>query len=168
MGAVGSRHDRARHGAGGTQAGRRLGCDLAKAFGCPVRIINDAAMQALGTNRGGRMLFLGLGTGLGAAFIADGRITRMELAHMTYRRGKSCEHYLGELGLERMGRAKREKHVPAVAKTMGKALRPAAAALGGENVRRLKRLPSGSRAGSNADALAGGFRLWRGAPARTL
>lgn len=143
-----------------------VGFDFAKAFRRPVRIINDAAMQALGAYRGGRMLFLGLGTGLGAAFIAHGKIEPMELAHMTYYKGKTYEHYLGERGLLRMGRLKWQKHVFAAAAAVRKALRPDDAVLGGGNVRRLDRLPPGFREGSNADALTGGFRLWRGTAGR--
>lgn len=141
-----------------------VGFDFAKAFGRPVRIINDAAMQALGSYRGGRMLFLGLGTGLGAACIVDGHIEPMELAHLPYRKGKTFEDYVGQRGLDRLGHRKWQGHVRAVATALRKTLGADDAVLGGGNVKRLDRLPAGFRKGSNANALTGGFRLWADRP----
>jgi predicted NBD/HSP70 family sugar kinase len=144
-----------------------IGFDFAGAFECPVRICNDAAMQALGSYRGGRLLFLGLGTGLGAAFVVDGAVRALELAHLPYRKGNTYEHYLGERGLHRMGRAKWQKHVLTAASRLRTVLEPDDAVLGGGNVKRLDQLPAGFRRGNNADAFTGGFRLWRGVPAHT-
>lgn len=137
-----------------------MGFDFTRAFGCPVRIINDAAMQALGSYRGGRMLFLGLGTGLGTALIVEGIIEPMELAHLKYRKGRTYEDYLGERGLERLGKKKWRKHVLRVAALLKKALEADDAVLGGGNAKKLHRLPAGFRLGTNANAFAGGFRLW--------
>lgn len=137
-----------------------VGFDFEKAFGCPVTIVNDAAMQALGSYRGGRMLFLGLGTGLGTTLIVDGTIEPMELAHLPYRKGKTYEDYLGERGLKRLGRKKWEKHVLRVAKFLMGALEAEDGVLGGGNAKKLDKLPPGFRLGSNANAFTGGFRLW--------
>jgi len=137
-----------------------VGFDFGKAFGCPVKIVNDAAMQALGSYRGGRMLFLGLGTGLGTTLIVDGVIEPMELAHLPYRKGRTYEDYLGERGLTRLGRRKWQKHVRRVAKALKRALEAEDAVLGGGNAKKLDRLPTGFRLGSNANAFTGGFRLW--------
>lgn len=144
-----------------------VGFHFGRAFGCPVKIMNDAAMQALGSYRGGRMLFLGLGTGLGTALIVDGIIEPMELAHLPYRKGKTFEDYVGERGLLRLGRKKWQKHVLAVAETLKRALEADDAVLGGGNAARLERLPAGFRLGRNANAFAGGFRLWTGMRPRT-
>jgi len=141
-----------------------VGFDFAKAFGCPVKIINDAAMQALGSYRGGRMLFLGLGTGLGTALIVDGMVEPMELAHLPYRKGKTYEDYLGERGLKRLGRKRWQKHVYKVAKTLKKALEVEDGVLGGGNAKKLDRMPRGFRLGDNANAFTGGFRLWKRVP----
>jgi polyphosphate glucokinase len=138
-----------------------VGFDFAKAFGCPVKIINDAAMQALGSYRGGRMLFLGLGTGLGTALIVDGIIEPMELAHLHYRKGQTYEDYLGERGLKRLGRKRWQKHVHKVAKALKDALEVEDGVLGGGNARKLDRMPRGFRLGDNANAFSGGFRLWQ-------
>ena len=137
-----------------------VGFDFEKAFGCPVKIVNDAAMQALGGYRGGRMLFLGLGTGLGTTLIINGTIEPMELAHLPYRKGKTYEDYLGERGLKRLGRKKWQKHVHRVATALKRALEAEDAVLGGGNAKKLDRLPAGFRLGSNANAFTGGFRLW--------
>jgi len=137
-----------------------VGFDFAKAFGLPVRLLNDAAMQALGSYEGGRMLFLGLGTGLGSAMIVDGRLQPMELAHLPYRKGRSYEDYLGLAGLERLGTRKWRKHVWAVVAILRNALEPDSVVLGGGNANRLKRLPPGVRLGDNRNAFIGGFRLW--------
>jgi polyphosphate glucokinase len=138
-----------------------VGFDFGKAFGCPVRVINDAAMQALGSYAGGRMLFLGLGTGLGSAMIVDGRVEPMELAHLPYRKGRTFEEYVGAAGLKRLGLEKWRKHVRAVVKILRAALEPDYVVLGGGNAPRLGRLPRGVRLGDNADAFIGGFRLWK-------
>jgi polyphosphate glucokinase len=138
-----------------------VGFDFGKAFGCPVRIINDAAMQALGSYAGGRMLFLGLGTGLGSAMIVDGRVEPMELAHLPYRKSRTFEEYVGAAGLKRLGLEKWRKHVRAVVAILRAALEPDYVVLGGGNARRLGRLPRGVRLGDNADAFNGGFRLWK-------
>jgi polyphosphate glucokinase len=138
-----------------------VGFHFAAAFGAPVKLLNDAAMQALGSYEGGRMLFLGLGTGLGSAMIAEGRLEAMELAPIPYRKGRSYEDYLGLAGLERMGRTKWRQHVLAVVEILSAALEPDSVVLGGGNAARLSHLPPGIRLGSNDDAFLGGFRLWR-------
>ena len=137
-----------------------VGFDFAKAFEKPTALINDAAMQALGSYRGGRMLFLGLGTGLGSAMIVDDKIEPMELAHLPYKNGKSYEHYVGAAGFERLGAKKWEKHVWAVVEMLRVALEPDSVVIGGGNAPRLHDPPRGVRLGENADAFAGGFRLW--------
>jgi len=137
-----------------------VGFSFAKAFKCPVKIINDAAMQALGSYDGGRMLFLGLGTGLGSTLIVDGLLAPMELAHLPYRDG-TFEDYVGVRGLEKYGRKKWRKYVFDVVERLMAALEPDEAVLGGGNVKKLKKLPPGCRAGSNDNAFRGGFRLWQ-------
>ena len=134
--------------------------DFSKAFGCPVRILNDAAMQALGSYKGGRMLFLGLGTGLGSAMIVDGMLEPMELAHLTYKNGKTYEDYLGLRGLERLGKKKWRGYVAKVTKKLRTALEADYVVLGGGNIKKLKKLPDGARLGSNENAFLGGFRMW--------
>ena len=134
--------------------------DFSKAFGCPVKILNDAAMQALGSYKGGRMLFLGLGTGLGSAMIVDGMLEPMELAHLTYKNGKTYEDYLGLRGLERLGKKKWRGHVAKVTKKLRTALEADYVVLGGGNIKKLKKLPDGARLGSNENAFLGGFRMW--------
>jgi polyphosphate glucokinase len=136
-----------------------VGFDFQTAFGCPVKIINDAAMQALGSYKGGKMLFLGLGTGLGAAMVVDGIVEPMELAHLRYRKG-TFEDYVGKRGLELQGKKKWRNRVAAVVATLVAALEPDDIVLGGGNVKNLKELPPGCRAGDNANAFVGGFRLW--------
>ena len=135
------------------------GFNFEKAFNCPVKVINDAAMQALGSYKGGRMLFLGLGTGLGSAMIIDGTLQPMELAHLPYRKG-TYEDYVGLRGLVRFGKKKWKKHVFDVVAKLTAALEPDDVVLGGGNVKLLKSLPPRCRAGSNANAFIGGFRLW--------
>ncbi len=135
--------------------------DFEARFDCPVKVINDAAMQALGGYREGRMLFLGLGTGLGTAFIVDGVVEPMELGHLPYRKA-TYEDYLGERGLERLGKKKWVRHVFAVIESMRAALEPDEILIGGGNATKLEDLPPDCRRGSNADAFAGGFRLWKG------
>jgi polyphosphate glucokinase len=131
-----------------------------KAFGCPVKIINDAAMQALGSYKGGRMLFLGLGTGLGTALIVDGVIEPMELAHLPYKHDRTYEEYIGEKGLKRLGKKQWRRHVFEIVDRLSAALEADDVVLGGGNVRLLRSLPKGVRLGSNAHAFAGGYRLW--------
>jgi polyphosphate glucokinase len=132
-----------------------------KAFGCPVRLVNDAAMQALGSYEGGRMLFLGLGTGLGSALIVDGVIEPMELAHLPYKKGRTYEDYVGERGLERLGKKKWRRHVFDVVERLKSALEADYVVIGGGNARLLKALPPGARLGDNENAFRGGFRLWQ-------
>jgi polyphosphate glucokinase len=134
--------------------------NFAKAFGRPVKVINDAAMQALGSYQGGSMLFLGLGTGLGSAMIVDGVLEPMELAHLLYKKGQTYEDYLGLRGIERLGKNKWRKHVAKVVKKLKSALEADYVVLGGGNSKKLERIPSGARLGSNGNAFRGGFRLW--------
>jgi polyphosphate glucokinase len=134
--------------------------DFARAFHHPVRLVNDAAMQALGSYDGGRMLFLGLGTGLGTALVEDSAVQPLELAHLPYREGKSFEDYLGLRGLERLGRHKWEKHVHVVAGMLRAAVVADHVVLGGGNVKKLQRLPPHARRGDNLNAFRGGFRVW--------
>jgi polyphosphate glucokinase len=136
-----------------------VGFDYRGAFGCPVKITNDAAMQALGSYKGGKMLFLGLGTGLGSTFIGGGIVEPMELGHMPYRKG-TYEDYVGRRGLEKRGKKKWRRYVADVVATLVVALEPDEVVLGGGNVKKLKELPAGCRAGDNANAFKGGFRLW--------
>jgi len=129
-------------------------------FNCPVKVINDAAMQALGSYNGGKMLFLGLGTGLGSAMVVDGIVEPMELGHLPYRR-RTFEDYLGVGGRARLGQKKWEQAVKDVIARLIAALEPEDVVLGGGNVNNLTRLPPGCRAGDNANAFVGGFRLWQ-------
>jgi polyphosphate glucokinase len=137
-----------------------LGFDFAKAFGRPTKVVNDAAMQALGSYQGGRMLFLGLGTGLGSAMIVDGILEPMEIAHLPYRKGETYEDCVGAKGLERHGKKKWRRRVADVVKHFIAALEPDYVVLGGGNVDKLGRLPPKTRLGDNANAFKGGFRLW--------
>jgi predicted NBD/HSP70 family sugar kinase len=139
-----------------------VGFDFEDAFGCPVRVVNDAAMQALGSYRGGHMLFLGLGTGLGSAMIVEGKLQPMELAHLPYKKGRTFEEYVGEAYLERVGRKKWQKEVYRVVEVLVAALVPDEVVLGGGNVRKLDRLLPGVRRGDNREAIVGGVRLWGG------
>ena len=134
--------------------------DFARAFGLPVRVVNDAAMQALGSYDGGRMLFLGLGTGLGSAVVEDSVVQPLELAHLPYRSGRTFEDYLGVRGLERCGFAKWVKHVGIVAEMLRAAVIADHVVLGGGNVKKLRRLPPHCRRGDNLNAFRGGFRVW--------
>jgi polyphosphate glucokinase len=143
-----------------------VGFDFRKALGCPVKIINDAAMQALGAYEGGRMLFLGLGTGLGSALIVDGVLEPMELAHLPYKHGRSYEDYVGLRGLKRLGKKKWRESVADVVKRLQTALEADYVVIGGGNAKALKKLPPGARLGSNAFAFRGGYRLWRDAGGR--
>jgi polyphosphate glucokinase len=135
--------------------------DYEKAFGCPVKMINDAAMQALGSYKGGKMLFLGLGTGLGSAFVNDGQILPMELGHLPFKK-KTFEDYVGVRGLEKSGARKWKKHVFEAVELLAAALLPDYVVLGGGNVKLLKDLPPACIAGENSNAFLGGFRMWEG------
>lgn len=134
--------------------------DFSQAFGAPLRIVNDAMMQAIGSYHGGRMLFLGLGTGLGAAMVIDNTCVPLEIGHLPYRKGRSFEDYLCEASLEKRGRKKWRKHVFRVVKLMARAFRPDYIVLGGGNVDRLDKLPPKAIRGDNLNAFAGGFRIW--------
>ena len=138
-----------------------VGFDFKKAFGRPVKIVNDAAMQALGIYQGGRMLFLGLGTGLGSAMIVDGLLEPMEVAHLPYKKGHTYEDYLGIRGLKRLGKKKWRRHVADVVEQLKNALEADYVVLGGGNAKLLKELPPGARLGDNSTAFTGGFRLWQ-------
>jgi polyphosphate glucokinase len=137
-----------------------IGFNFKKAFRHPVRIINDAAMQALGSYEGKRMLFLGLGTGLGSALIVDGILEPMELAHLPYKKGRTYEDYIGLSGLKRLGKKKWRRHVIDVAAHLKAALEADYVVLGGGNARLLKKPPPGARLGDNALAFRGGLRVW--------
>lgn len=137
-----------------------VGFDFAQAFGRPVRIINDAAMQALGDYRGGTMLFLGLGTGLGSALIVDGAVVAMELGHLPRRKGRDYEHYVGEHGRKRLGKRKWRAEVAQVVHDFRNALLPDEIVLGGGNARRIRDLDPHMRRGDNTAAFRGGLRLW--------
>ena len=136
-----------------------VGFDYRAAFGCPVKVVNDAAMQALGSYKKGKMLFLGLGTGLGSTLIVDGIVEPMELGHLPYKKA-TYEDYVGLRGLQKHGLHKWRRHVADVVKLLIAALEPDDVVLGGGNVKRLKELPPGCRAGDNSNAFKGGFRLW--------
>jgi len=135
------------------------------AFKCPVKILNDAAMQALGSYRGGLLLFIGLGTGLGSAVVIDDVVIPMELGQLSYRKG-TYEDYLGRDGLKRQGNKKWRAHLTAVVARLIGALHPDDVVLGGGNAKKLEQLPEGCRLGSNAYAFLGGFRLWEAAVER--
>lgn len=140
-----------------------VGFDFPAAFGCPVKLINDAAMQAIGSYNGGKMLFLGLGTGLGTTMIVDGIIEPMELAHLPYKKA-TFEDYVGLRGLKRHGLHKWRRQVADVVEQLVAALEPDEVVLGGGNVKKLNELPKGCRAGDNANSFIGGFRMWDQAP----
>jgi predicted NBD/HSP70 family sugar kinase len=135
--------------------------DFAAHFGKPVKLINDAAMQALGSYKGGTMLYLGLGTGLGSALIIDNVVAPLELAHLPYKKGQTFEDYVGRRGLERLGKKKWQKAVEDVVVRLQAALVADTVVLGGGNVKKLKRVPPGARLGDNRNAFRGGFRLWQ-------
>jgi polyphosphate glucokinase len=137
-----------------------VGFNFKKAFGRPVKIVNDAAMQALGIYRGGHMLFLGLGTGLGSAMIVDGLLEPMEIAHLPYKKGRTYEDYLGIRGLKRLGKKKWRRQVAEVVEQLKNALEADYVVIGGGNAKLLKELPPGARLGDNSTAFTGGFRLW--------
>jgi len=133
--------------------------DFETAFGCPAKVMNDAAMQALGGYHGGKMLFLGLGTGLGSAMIAEGIVLPMELGHLPYRKA-TYEDYVGRRGLERLGKKRWRRHVGEVIELLRAALLPDEIVLGGGNAEKVKDLPASCRRGDNGNAFIGGFRLW--------
>jgi polyphosphate glucokinase len=136
-----------------------VGFDFARAFDRPVKVINDATMQALGSYKGGKMLFLGLGTGLGTTMIVEGLLAPMELGHLPYKDG-TYEAYVGRAGLEKYGEDEWRRHVTDVLKRLIAALQPDYTVIGGGNVARLEALPRRCRRGENANAFRGGFRLW--------
>lgn len=136
-----------------------IGYDFEAAFNCPVKLINDAAMQALGSYQGGKMLFLGLGTGLGSALVMDGIVVPLELARLSYQKA-TLEDYVGQRGLLRMGKKRWRRHVFYSFAKLIEAVFPDDVVLGGGNVTKLKELPPGCRAGNNANSFVGAFRLW--------
>jgi polyphosphate glucokinase len=137
-----------------------VGFDFEASLGHPVRIINDAAMQALGSHEGGRMLFLGLGTGLGSAMVVDGRVEPLELAHLPYKDDQTYEDFVGLRGLKRLGKKRWRREVNTVLAQLSAALEPDYLVLGGGNARLLAELPANTRLGANSNAFIGGFRLW--------
>ena len=138
-----------------------VGFDAAAALGRPVKVMNDAAMQALGSYEGGRMLFLGLGTGLGATLVLDSRtVVALELADLPYRKGRTFEDYVGQRGFDRFGRKRWRWFVDDVATRLRLAFIADYVVLGGGNNRLLKELPPQARLGKNENAFLGGFRLW--------
>jgi predicted NBD/HSP70 family sugar kinase len=143
-----------------------VGFDFAAAFGCPVKVMNDAAMQALGSYNGGTMLFLGLGTGLGSALMVRGHIVPMELGALSYAKGQ-IEDYLGLRGLKKFGKKKWRKVLELLVGRFTTALLLDDVVIGGGNAKKLKKVPPGCRLGTNANAFIGGFRMWEPANART-
>jgi polyphosphate glucokinase len=136
-----------------------VGFDYAGAFGKPTQVVNDAVMQAVGSYRGGRMLFLGLGTGLGSAMIVDGTIEPLELGHLPFRK-RTFEDYVGERGLKKLGKKKWTKAVFETVERLSAAMEPDEVVLGGGGSDNLDELPEGCRRGENENAFLGGFRLW--------
>jgi polyphosphate glucokinase len=136
-----------------------VGFHYERGFGCPIKMVNDAAMQALGSYKKGRMLFLGLGTGLGTAMVVDGIVEPMELGHLPYKKG-TYEDYVGLRGLEKRGKKKWRKSVLEIVEMMTRAMEPDEIVLGGGNVKKLKEMPPHCRPGDNFNAFLGGFRLW--------
>jgi len=137
-----------------------IGFDFAQAFHCPVKVVNDAAMQAVGAYRRGRMLFLGIGTGLGSALVLNGNLEPLELAHLPYRNGRTFEGYVGKQGRKRLGKKRWRKHVLKVVALLRRAFLPEDVVLGGGNAKHLTALPEGTRIGANAHAFKGGYALW--------
>jgi len=134
--------------------------DYRRGLGKPVRMLNDAAMQALGSYRGGRMLFLGLGTGLGAALVLEGLVQPLEIAHLPYRSGLTYEDFLGKRAQDRMGKRRWRRMVHEIVPRLRDAFQVDDVVIGGGNSKQLKDLPPGTRRGDNKNAFAGGFRLW--------
>lgn len=143
-----------------------VGFDFRKAFGKPTQVMNDAAMQAVGSYEGGRMLFLGLGTGLGSALIVDGTVAPLELAHLPYKGTRSYEEFVGDRGRRRLGPKKWRRVVADVVQQLSRALEADYVVIGGGNARKLKKLPKNARLGSNEFAFLGGFRVWRASAPR--
>ena len=142
-----------------------VGFNFEAAFKCPVKVLNDAAMQALGSYKRGKMLFLGLGTGLGSALIVDGIVEPMELGHLPYKKA-TFEDYIGVRGLAKYGKKKWRSYVADAVERLIAAIEPDEVVLGGGNIKKLKELPSGCRFGDNANAFLGGLRLWQKSGAR--
>jgi polyphosphate glucokinase len=138
-----------------------VGFNFHKAFGKPVKVLNDAAMQALGSYQGGRMLFFGLGTGLGSALIVEGILEPMELGHLPYKKGRTYEDYVGQRGLKRLGKKKWRKNVLDAISRLRAAFEADDVVVGGGNVKLIDKWPTGVRAGSNNQAFRGGYRLWQ-------
>ena len=138
-----------------------IGFDFEAAFDCPVKLLNDAAMQALGSYKGGTLLFLGLGTGIGSALVVEGTVVPMELGHLSYKR-RTYEDHVGNRGLKRLGKKKWSEHVAEGVRRLIEVLDPDDIVLGGGNAKKLRKLPPGCRLGSNTNAFLGGFRLWEG------
>jgi predicted NBD/HSP70 family sugar kinase len=136
-----------------------VGFDFQSAFGRPVKIMNDAAMQALGSYKGGLLLFVGLGTGIGSALVQDEMVVPMEMGRISYRTG-TWEDYVGLRGLQRLGKKRWRRHVAYVLERLLQTFHPDDVVLGGGNAKKLKRLPPGCRLGANTNAFLGGFRLW--------
>jgi len=144
-----------------------IGFDFKAAFKLPVKIINDAAMQALGSYKGGTLLFLGLGTGLGSTIIVEGVVIPFEVAHLSYKNG-TIEDYVGKRGIEKYGKKKWRKNVQNITGRLAKALYPDDIVLGGGSGKYLKEIPPGCRLGDNAFAFEGGFRMWKGSTKNKL
>ena len=137
-----------------------VGFDFEQAFGAPTKVVNDAAMQALGGYEGGKLLFLGLGTGLGTALIVDGIVEPMEIGHLPFKK-RTFEDYLGDRARRNNGAKRWQKHVAEAVAQLTAALEPNSVVLGGGNSARLTQLPPGTRLGNNSNAFTGGFRLWQ-------
>jgi len=140
-----------------------VGFDFEAALGKPTKVVNDAAMQAVGSYEGGKMLFLGLGTGLGSALIDDGKLEPLELGHLPFRK-RTYEEYVGRAGRKRLGEKKWQEAVATTIKELSAALEPDYVVLGGGNAEDLTKLPDGVRLGANTNAFVGGFRLWDSSP----
>jgi polyphosphate glucokinase len=138
-----------------------VGFDFRSAFDCPIKLINDAAMQALGSYKGGHLLFLGLGTGLGSAMVVNHIVQPMELGHLPYKKGKTYEDYLGRRGLKRLGKKRWRHEVAVIIEQLRAALQPDDVVIGGGNAKKLDELPMGCRLGDNTNAFIGGFQLWK-------
>jgi polyphosphate glucokinase len=138
-----------------------VGFNFHKGFGKPVKVVNDAAMQALGSYQGGRLLYLGLGTGLGSALIIDGVLEPMELGHLPFKKDRTYEDYVGARGLKRMGKKRWRKQVLDVVSRLRAAFEADDVVIGGGNAKLIEKWPAGTRAGSNAQAFRGGYRLWQ-------
>jgi len=140
--------------------------DFAARFGKPVKVLNDAAMQALGSYDGGTMLFIGLGTGMGSALVLDHTVAPLELAHLPYRKRRTFEDYIGLRGLERLGKKRWQVFVEDVVARLKAALVADSVVIGGGNAKKLRRVPPGTKLGDNSHAFIGGFRLWEKLPVK--